>query len=187
MRKDENRARGAPADDRWPRSRSSWRPQARRSTSRVQGGLDLRRPAQRRRLVAGARRGQARRAEGAGSRRFRRRTRRTSLPARSSSRRSRASFTGLQDDLRDVVRLLRQEARGQVSGRPSSSRRPEPRPPRTSRSTSARRGHDLPLGHGGRRCQQNRQARPRRRIPDSGSDPAFELATSALCARLPAP
>ena len=146
----------------------------RKREGRLQGGVDLRRAAQRRRLVAGARPGPALRAEDArqqgaddvqGEHRGR-------GPAPADRREPRQP--GLQDDLRHVVRLLRQEARREVPERAlraGDGHRHGQEPVRVLRR---RRGHGLPLRHGRGSGDEEEHDRLRRRVPDPRGDPPRE-------------
>ena len=141
----------------------------------VQGGLDLRRAAQRRRLVAGARRRAAVRPEDArqqgpddlqGEHR---------ASARSSTRRSRASSSqGYKMIFATSYGYVDQAGRGEVPERQVRAGDRDGRRQEPVRVLRRGRGHGLPVRDGGRCGLEDRQHRLRRRVPDPRGHPARE-------------
>ena len=93
---------------------------------------------------------------------------------------------GLQDDLRDLVRLHDEGARRTSTRTSCSSRRPA-RPGEERRRVLRRgRGHGLPLRDGRRRGGEDaKQDRLRRRLPDPRGDPARERVRARRAADAP--
>ena len=141
-----------------------------------QGGMDLCRPAQRRRLVGGARPGSALRPEEARQERDHdlqgERARRAAGIAGHRQPRARRQ----QDHLRHLVRLHGRDggSREEVPGRLLRARDGVQERQELCQLLRRCRRRDLPVGHGRGRSQQERARRLRRPVPDPGDHQASE-------------
>ncbi len=176
-------ARGAHrAGGRRARARRRYRRQVAGSD---QGCVDLRRAAQRRRLVAGARSRSAARAEEA--REERRHDVQGERPggARGDAGDREPRPRREQDHLRDLVRLHGRHGGGgeEASGRLLRARDRVQERQELRQLLRCRRGRDLPVGDRGGRGDQEGRRRLHRAVPDPGDHPARERVRSRRPAR----